>query len=146
MGNDDLLQWGPKFVTGIEAIDQQHMMLVEMLNEANTRLRLVVPRPVVEGIVHDLMSYALYHFETEEELMSEYAYAQAMPVDAASHIKEHNDFSQTVASVQRDLVAGKLVTRETLLGFLNHWLVNHILSTDMRLAAFLNSAPSSPSA
>ena len=137
MQNDDLLEWGPKLFTGIEAIDEQHKMLVDMLNEANLRLRSLVERSVVEDIVRDLMSYALYHFETEEELMLEQAYAQESPEDAATHAREHREFSHTVASVQQDLVNGKPVTREVLLGFLNHWLINHILNTDMRLATFL---------
>jgi hemerythrin-like metal-binding protein len=139
MQNDDLLEWGPKLLTGIEAIDEQHEMLVDMLNEANLRMRALVERSVVEDIVRDLMSYALYHFETEEELMLERAYAQESPDDAAMHSREHREFSQTVASVQQDLVAGKPITREVLLGFLNNWLVNHILNTDMRLAAFLKN-------
>ena len=139
MHNDDLLEWGPKLLTGIEAIDEQHKMLVDMLNEANLRMRSMVERAVVESIVRDLMSYALYHFETEEELMLEQAYAKESPDDAATHAREHREFSQTVASVQQDLVAGKLITREALLGFLNNWLVNHILNTDMRLASFLKT-------
>ena len=139
MHNDDLLEWGPKLFTGIEAIDEQHKMLVDMLNEANLRMRSMVERAVVESIVRDLMSYALYHFETEEELMVEHGFAQESSEDAATHAREHREFSQTVASVQQDLVAGKLITREALLGFLNNWLVNHILNTDMRLASFLKT-------
>jgi hemerythrin-like metal-binding protein len=114
-------------------------MLVEMLNEANLRMRSVAERSMVEGIVRDLMSYALYHFETEEELMLEHAYAQKSPEDAQTHAREHREFSETVAAVQKDLVAGKPITREVLLGFLNNWLVNHIMNTDMRLAAFLKT-------
>ncbi len=139
MHNDDLLEWGPKLLTGIEAIDEQHKMLVDMLNEANLRMRSMVERAVVESIVRDLMSYALYHFETEEELMLEHGFAQESSEDAATHAREHREFSQTVASVQQDLVAGKPITREALLGFLNNWLVNHILNTDMRLASFLKT-------
>jgi hemerythrin-like metal-binding protein len=68
MQNDDLLEWGPALVTGVEAIDEQHKMLVDMLNEANLRMRSHIDRSVTEDIVRDLMSYALYHFETEEDL------------------------------------------------------------------------------
>jgi hemerythrin-like metal-binding protein len=71
--------------------------------------------------------------------MLEHGFAQESSEDAATHAREHREFSQTVASVQQDLVAGKLITREALLGFLNNWLVNHILNTDMRLASFLKT-------
>jgi len=139
MQNDDFLEWSSKYITGIETIDEQHKMLIDMINEANFRLRTVVSRVVVQEIVHDLMSYALYHFETEEELMADHGYAGEQAEDAAHHIQEHRGFSQTVASVQQDLATGGSVTREVLLSFLNNWLINHILNTDMRLGVFLNS-------
>ena len=139
MQSDEILEWGPQLVTGVQAIDDQHKMLVDMLNEANMRMRSAVQRSVVEGIVRDLMSYALYHFETEEELMQQHGYALETPEEAAKHTAEHREFSVTVAGVQHDLVAGKPVTREVLLGFLNHWLVNHIMHTDKRLGQFLIS-------
>jgi len=139
MQKDEYLEWGPALFTGIEAIDEQHKMLVDMLNEANLRMRSLVERSVVEDVVRDLMSYALYHFETEEELMLDHAFAKESPEDAAQHVQEHRDFSKTVAGVQQDLKTGKPVTREVLLGFLNHWLVNHIMHTDMRLASFLKN-------
>jgi hemerythrin-like metal-binding protein len=140
MQNDDLLEWGPSLVTGVEAIDEQHKMLVDMLNEANLRMRSHIDRSVTEDIVRDLMSYALYHFETEEELMLDHGYSQGSPEDASKHLSEHRDFSRTVGSVQQDLIAGKPITREALLGFLNNWLVNHIMHTDKRLAAFLKGS------
>ncbi len=140
MQSDDLLEWGPALFTGVEAIDEQHKMLVDMLNEANLRMRSQIDRSVTEDIVRDLMSYALYHFETEEELMLEHGYSQGSSEDAAKHLTEHREFSNTVASVQQDLIAGKPITREALLGFLNNWLVNHIMHTDKRLAAFLKGS------
>lgn len=140
----ELLVWGPKLATGIKAIDDQHMILVEMTNDANRKLKDAVDKPLLMRMVRDLMNYALYHFDTEEELMASHGYLERHPDDAARHNAEHRDFSETVAQLHQALVRGELITREHLVGFLNHWLVNHILHTDMRLAAFLQQHGTPP--
>lgn len=143
MLTDALLKWGPDLQTGVPAIDEQHQILVEMINEANVKLREAVEKVDVERMVRDLMNYALYHFDTEEELMVANDYLGARPEEAAKHSAEHRSFSETVANLHRDLTKGAPVSREGLMTFLNNWLVNHILKSDMRLADFLKSAASS---
>jgi hemerythrin len=128
--------WNDSLQTGVEVIDEQHRILVNMLNDAHERLTDTSSRDLLESIVRDLISYALYHFDTEEELMLETAY-EAAARDA--HFNEHRAFSEKVAGVQQSLSQGKGVSRDELLGFLNNWLINHIMQTDMRLAAHINS-------
>ena len=65
----DPIVWNESLMTGVASIDEQHHILVNMLNEANYRLSESSGREVLEEIVHDLMSYALYHFDNEEEMM-----------------------------------------------------------------------------
>lgn len=126
--------WNSTFATGIDAIDQQHQILVNMLNEANTRLIECSGRDVLEEIIRDLLSYALYHFDTEEELMVNNHYDAAQQ---AAHFQEHRAFSKKVARLQNDLQQNKMISREELLSFLNGWLTNHILKTDKQLGMFL---------
>lgn len=129
--------WNDSYLTGVERIDSQHQVLVNTLNEANARLTAGVTRDLLEQITRDLLSYALYHFETEEALMQEYDYAGGAAADEEHHRKEHRDFSHTVVTLREGLRDGNLVTREELLSFLNNWLVNHILYTDKKLGAYL---------
>lgn len=131
--------WNDSFLTGIERIDEQHKVLVNTLNEANSRLALNVTRDLLEQITRDLLSYAIYHFETEETLMQAYDYAGRSAPDAEKHRQEHRSFSQQVVALREGLRDGRLVTREELLSFLNNWLVNHILNTDKHFGEFLNS-------
>jgi hemerythrin-like metal-binding protein len=131
------LLWNDSYLTGIDRIDDQHRVLVNTLNEANARLAAKVTREVLEQITRSLLSYALYHFETEESLMRQYEYSALATADAARHRDEHRSFSQQVVALREGLRDGNLVTREELLSFLNNWLVNHILHTDKRLGEFL---------
>ncbi len=126
--------WNESLVTGVAIIDEQHQILVNMFNEANHRLTESSGRSVLEEIVRDLMSYALYHFDTEEDLMVEKGYDQQ---GREAHFREHRSFSAKISGLQQDLGQGKLISREELLSFLNGWLLNHILNTDQRLGKFL---------
>lgn len=132
--NHEPIQWSALLETGVDQIDEQHQILVNMLNDANTRLTSGSGRDILEEIVHDLMSYALYHFDTEEELMIDCGYDDAQK---QQHFEEHRQFSAKVSQVQQAIKQGNLISREDLLCFLNNWLVNHILKTDKQLGSFL---------
>lgn len=131
------IEWHDGFATGVPEIDVQHHILVNTLNDANAQLAGEVDIDLAEQITEDLLSYALYHFETEEELMQEYGYPAAHAGDAEAHLRQHRDFSRKVVALRDSLRAGIPVSREELIGFLNQWLVNHILNTDQRLGAFI---------
>lgn len=137
MADYDLIVWNDTLVTGIDKIDEQHQILVNLFNEANTKLTVDNSAEFLEQITRDLLSYALYHFETEEELMQEYSYTEDKIEDVDTHIRQHRSFSTKVVAVRNDIKAGILISREDLLSFMNSWLINHILNTDKRLAAFL---------
>ncbi len=134
------LVWRDDFATGVAEIDEQHMILVHTLNEAATKLKHDTSQETLEQITQDLLSYALYHFETEEELMQQYGYADAADADegaADQHLSQHRAFSAKVVSVRDGLKSGMRIASSDLLDFLNNWLVNHILNTDKKLGAFI---------
>ena len=133
----DLIVWNNDLVTGVAKMDEQHRILVNSINEANTRLASNFSADILNQITRDLLSYALYHFETEEELMREFSYAEGRSSDFETHQRQHRDFSNKVVEVREGIKAGNLISREDLLSFLNGWLVNHILKTDKQLAEFI---------
>ena len=134
MTQPETITWTDAMLTGISSIDAQHQILVDMLNVANDKLTNNTSRVELEEIVRDLMSYALYHFDAEEELMLAHEY----PSEAQRlHFQEHRGFSAKVAKLQEDIKQGTLVSPQDLLNFLNSWLVNHIMGTDKQLGEFL---------
>ena len=134
---DDLIVWNDELVTGIAKMDEQHRILVNSINDANIRLAGNLSAELLNQISRDLLSYALYHFETEEELMQEFNYAGGSAEASEAHLRQHREFSSKVVEVREGIKAGNLISREDLLTFLNGWLVNHILKTDKRLAEFI---------
>jgi hemerythrin len=126
--------WQDSFDTGVEEIDEQHRILVNTINEAGVTLSENSNMEVLEQITNDLLSYALYHFETEEELMHQNEYTEG---DMDAHLAQHRDFSATVVGVKDGIRSGKPISKDDLLSFLQNWLVNHILNTDKKLGAFI---------
>lgn len=137
-GHDPIVR-NDTLVTGVDEIDDQHRILVKTLNEAGVKLSGNRDTALLEQITRDLLSYAIYHFETEEALMEEYDYQGAHPEDAANHAHQHRSFSAKVVAVREGLKSGTPISREDLLSFLNGWLVGHIMNTDKKLAAFLTA-------
>ena len=131
------LVWTDSYATGVEEIDEQHMILVHTLNEASRKLGEDASIERLAAITRDLLAYALYHFETEEGLMRQYGYDELSAEDSAVHLAQHRDFSAKVVAVRGGLKTGNPISAEDLLAFLNAWLVNHILHTDKRLGTFI---------
>lgn len=130
------LIWNERLMTGVAEIDEQHRILVHTLNEAAEKLSHHVSLDVLETITQDLLSYALYHFETEEMLMHDYGYTEDKAA-TERHLDQHHYFSSRVMEVRKDLKAGILISGEDLIQFLNDWLVQHIMNTDRQLADFI---------
>ena len=130
------LVWRDEFATGVEEIDEQHKILIHTLQEANQLLANNSNAETLDKITRDLLAYALYHFDTEEDLMQQYGYG-VQEDELEAHLAQHRNFSAKVVSIREDLKAGTLISREALLGFLSDWLSHHILNTDMKLGAHI---------
>jgi len=129
--------WNDSFATGVAEIDEQHMILVHTVNEAAVLAARDDSPDAIERITRDLLSYALYHFETEERLMEEYGYAEGASADAHGHLEAHRAFSARVVATRERLKSGEPVAMDDVIQFLKGWLVNHILTVDKKLGAFI---------
>ena len=136
------LAWRQDFATGVAIIDDQHRELIKMLNEASTQLTDRSPLADVARIVQGLLSYAGYHFSTEEKLMAEHGYEKHRAAPAAQHIKAHRDFAEKVVAVKAQIDAGQGIPKADLESFLNNWLTDHILHTDKEFGAFIRDQQS----
>jgi len=131
--------WDTSYNTDVEEIDEQHRILVNTINEAQEKLDEDSSLEALETITKDLLSYALYHFETEEEMMQEHNYKAYSKEEYEVHMKQHRDFSAQVVAIRESIKSGKPIEKDELINFLMGWLINHINKTDKKLASFLNS-------
>jgi hemerythrin-like metal-binding protein len=129
--------WNDAMLTGVAEIDAQHRILVDTLVEASTKLTDKASDPLFEQITRDLLAYAIYHFDTEEQLMRQHGYE---PEEAALHVGEHRGFSEQVVALRDRAHTGEPGARDALLAFLRNWLINHIMTSDQQLGRFIRAA------
>jgi len=133
-----LLQWSDALATGVARIDQQHKMLINILNDANKCFCAGGNEETQAKALEDLIGYTIYHFDSEEELMESVGYGDRLPDDEKNHVREHRAFAKAATEYQLALKQGKPIDYEMLFSFLNNWLVNHVMGTDQKLGRFLN--------
>lgn len=131
-----LLDWTPEWETGVASIDAEERELLELVNTLHAAMESGRSRAVIRGVLEDIASYAQRHFTLEEQLMREYGYPEV-----ERHRHEHQRFVRQIAQFREDSFmpnsrAGT-VTGVALLGFLVHWLEDHIPSWDKPLGQFL---------
>ena len=137
MQTKPVLAFDDAFITGVDEIDDQHRNLINLTNEAAQVFAAGPPANQVHQLVQELLSYAIYHFRTEETLMQQYGYREASNEAAESHIQQHRDFAAKVVSVQEALQRRQFVDPDALVAYLAEWITRHILGTDQDLAAFI---------
>lgn len=128
----EIFPWNENFETGISSIDDQHRMLVQLVNRLAGHLVHQADLTSMSAIFDELARYAAYHFESEEAIWAQYLGADAWE---ASHRESHAKFVaelHRLKSEERHKPMDQVV--RSVAGFLTRWLVSHILGSDMRLA------------
>jgi hemerythrin len=134
------LTWNEDFACGIPEIDEQHMILVDLLNVLSVARASEPGTELVRRIVLDFLNYAQFHFETEELLMQRYGYAESEPEEATRHLEQHRLALLQMAAARDTLRSREAMPLDDLIGFLRDWLERHIPSTDVQFCAFLRKA------
>ena len=139
MSTIETIDWCLAFDTGIPEIDLQHRILINKFNGISSRLRNGGDLTGWEHAAYEVLSYALYHFSTEEKLAERYGYDREAVAEALSHKEDHQSFTQYIEQVRDRLQSGKHVPPGELLHFAGDWLLKHIAHSDHQLGAFINA-------
>lgn len=129
------LVWDHVLSVGIDEIDEDHRRLVDLFNILNHSVSEGDTPEYLAAVLEELITLTVWHFRHEERLMLKYGYE-----GLAEHKAEHEELVNTAKELQQKILqAGIQVANEDLV-FLERWLTEHILTTDMRLGAYLNEA------
>jgi hemerythrin len=120
-----LINWSDELSVGIQEIDEQHKMLVELLNELHEAVLERRGRDACGEILDRLAEYTRIHFAVEESLMRILDYP-----DYEKHKEEHELLIDQVIELQKKFHAGGLNISLDLLRFLKGWLGDHIVKSD----------------
>lgn len=131
---DPLFVWSDDLSVGIQEIDEQHKVLVGLLNELHLAVSDHRGSAVCRGILDQLAEYTRVHFAVEESLMRILGYP-----DHENHKHEHEMLTGQVVDLQGKLDAGKVAISFELLHFLKVWLTKHINESDKRYGGYFLS-------
>lgn len=138
----DSFQWSNKYLTGLTVVDEQHHILVDIINEYGNLIAENDLKPADSAaLLIKLTDYADYHFKEEEKLMLDSGIDHR---HFQFQQNEHACFIQQVRlmSTQLDSDAGFKTEAKYLLDFLINWLAYHILGIDQNMARQLEAITS----
>lgn len=123
-----ILDWHPKYETGIKVIDKQHRNLMELINRLHDALATDNSEELVAGVLRELVRYTQNHFSCEERAMRRLGYPH---IDRQK--LEHAALTIQVREKLLKLRSGNDITTRELLAFLQQWWTNHLLKEDVHL-------------
>ncbi|MEW6051782.1 MAG: bacteriohemerythrin [Candidatus Zixiibacteriota bacterium] len=122
-------QWDETYSVGVDSIDNQHKKLVGMI--ASLQRAFVAGRHEAEmgNVLRALVDYTRYHFSEEEALMKRIGFEEL-----ARHMELHHQLVEQIVDILKQLRAGKPYNAPDLIEFLKHWLIDHIMAEDKKVA------------
>lgn len=126
------IDWSDELSVGIEEIDEQHKILVGLLNRLYEAIIKKTDKDEMTVILNELAQYTVIHFAVEESLMRIFDYPQY-----DDHKKHHQELTKQVVDLQRKFVQGKVSISMEVLHFLRHWLTEHIMGDDKRYGPYM---------
>lgn len=133
----EIFPWNDNFETGIKQIDEQHRVIVSLINQMASQLVHQPDTSSLDKIFTQLAEYAAYHFQCEELIWQQY-----LPQDSCfiEHQKTHELFITSVQELKQTESSRPLQdVIEDILYFLTQWLAHHILESDMRMSKIVLS-------
>ena len=132
--------WSELFETGVELIDSQHRVLVDLTNHLAQALMAGDPAKGME-VLERLKEYAAHHFAAEEAWSVQ---AGQPPQALAAHRATHGGFlEQVLLFADRWSGDHSLDHAQALHRFLSAWLISHILGDDRHMVQRLSQLPGS---
>lgn len=125
--------WKPEFSVNIKAVDDQHKKLIDTVNILYDAMSKGQGKTVLTGIINELADYTIYHFNTEEDLMTKYSFPFYN-----EHKREHDKFIAKVSDFKNKFDKKEIGLSIEIINFLSDWIYDHVLNTDKKYGPFLN--------
>ena len=132
--------WLDSYNLGIAGIDDQHQLLVGMVDELAGAMEEGESSDVLSRTLTGLAAYTVYHFATEEKLFNQHGYPEAV-----EHEEEHRGFLEKLNGFKGEFEAGGFTVPRETLTTLSDWLIGHIRESDKKYAMFLEDRGSGSS-
>jgi hemerythrin len=130
-----LFTWSDDYSVNIQAIDEQHKMLIELVNQLHCAIVEHHGKATAREVLERLTEYTRSHFALEERLMSLSHYPEF-----EVHRQQHRELIEQVQALQRRFYGENKPIAFELLYVLKKWLVQHISASDKNFGAYFVKA------
>ena len=128
----ELVAWSKKFEVGIEALDTQHGLLIDAINQIWHCIVFQAEQERVHDLLNRLETLFVAHFTREEAYMTAIDYPHFL-----AHKRMHRHFAKRLSDEKEAVLNGGGLTL-SLLQFLKEWLLDHIQNADKAIADYAN--------
>jgi hemerythrin-like metal-binding protein len=125
--------WDKILSVGVEEIDEDHRKLVNVFNILNHSIMEEESPDYVAATLAELINCTVWHFSHEERLMLKHRYE-----GIEEHKAEHQELIKSARALQQEIFQADKPVAGKHIEFLEHWLTEHILTTDLRLGSYLS--------
>ena len=129
-----LIRWRDSFSVGIQKFDDEHKVLLDIINEMFIIVRDHKTVDHLAPEINKLIHYTHEHFADEEEAMEKAGYPAL-----AEHKSIHARLLDDVTAFKKRVENGDEETITTFYHFLRDWLLTHIMEEDMQYKPFLSN-------
>lgn len=136
---NEFIIWSDELSVGVKQIDEQHKVLVNIINQMHIAIEHHHGSDVVIEILAELTEYTKMHFIVEESLMSILGYP-----GYEDHKEIHDELLEHVAGLQKKVASGRMAISFELMHFLKSWLSKHIMEEDMQYSGFFLAGGARP--
>jgi hemerythrin len=126
-----IITWNNTLSVGIKQIDEQHQLIVKLINNLNEAMKDGKGKDVLGRILKGLADYTISHFKVEEDYFDRFSYP-----DRLAHKKAHSEFVTKVDNFKKSLENGQLALSVQVMTFLSDWLFQHIQGVDRKYSNF----------
>ena len=127
-----LFVWDDSCKTGVAEIDQDHKVLIDLINDLYEAMQDGSGGALLLPIFSALKHYTETHFAKEEGYM-----VKCEVPDQGNHFQEHRLMVEKLADLERRHRKGEAAISLQTLTFLRDWLKNHICAVDQAMASHL---------
>lgn len=135
MSSKEFMTWSDEYSINIQEIDEQHKVLVDLLNQLYRAIREHRGTATSREILGRLAEYTRTHFLLEESLMRVTHYP-----GFSIHKEQHQDLIQQVQALQEKIDKENAPISFELLHMLRNWLIQHINDSDRRFGVHFQMA------
>jgi len=131
-----MIEFTEDLLTGVPEMDQQHQVLVELLNETYELLHQGNYEAAREKLISGIVEYVNFHFASEEAFLRQIGFPEY-----EVHCKIHENFKKQILRWVEETEDGNARALQGILAMIWAWLFRHIAVKDKAYGTFCASCP-----